>query len=475
MSLQYLNQVSKHIGSEKVSYAEMIGENVSQFRQRKLNGYIKPTSVADVELLVTLASHHKGIKLHAVSTGYNWGLGSKEDVNDERILITMAGLNNIRDINLEQGYAVIEPGVSQEQLATELAGEQWMINLTASSAHSSLLGNSLDRGVGLRHQRIKDLLGLEVLLSNGRKVKVGWWPSSQTTPIYPVGVGPSLLHLFTQSNFGIITAGVFKLWPKPDASKVVKIEFEQPSLREAIDELKYWSTQGLNSGVIKVYDNIANETYGCNGKKFTVHLCIDGMEVDVENRCDLIESLIEKSHVFNNCQIKNSGEYSQDTVSNLVSAAHNGDSSQNDILLHATLGESHDKVDTSEFGWIFFLPLLPFSGESIIKAYQIFEDIYQKTKIRCGATINALDESVIDLVVAIRFNKNSPEAERAHTALDMLYDMFHAAGFRPYRLDVDHSDWSQHLLSDPQTREIIASFKEAIDPTHLFSNDRYQG
>ncbi|MBC8673819.1 hypothetical protein H2136_04175 [Aeromonas hydrophila] len=122
-----------------------------------------------------------------------------------------------------------------------------------------------------------------------------------------------------------------------------------------------------------------------------------------------------------------------------------------------------------------FLPLLPFSGESITKAYQIFEDIYQKTKIRCGATINALDESVIDLVVAIRFNKNSSEAERAHTALDMLYDMFHAAGFRPYRLDVDHSDWSRHLLSDPQTREIIASFKEAIDPTHLFSNDRYQG
>ncbi|MBC8673820.1 FAD-binding protein [Aeromonas hydrophila] len=60
----------------------------------------------------------------------------------------MAGLNNIRDINLEQGYAVIEPGVSQGQLATKLAGEQWMINLTASSAHSSLLGNSLDRGWG---------------------------------------------------------------------------------------------------------------------------------------------------------------------------------------------------------------------------------------------------------------------------------------------------------------------------------------
>ncbi|SBS31042.1 4-cresol dehydrogenase [hydroxylating] flavoprotein subunit [Marinomonas spartinae] len=475
MSQQYLEQVAKHIGSEKVGYTDTLGENVSQFHQRKISGSINPTSVDDVERLVALASHHKGIRLHPVSTGYNWGLGSKEDVNDGRVLVSMSGLKNIRQLNLSQGYAVIEPGVSQGELAAKLKDEAWMINLTASSAHSSFLGNSLDRGVGLRHQRIKDLLGLEVLLSDGRKVKIGWWPGSQKSPIYSVGVGPSLLHLFTQSNFGIITAGVFKLWPKREASKLVRIEFEQSCLEQAIDELQYWCAQGLNSGVLKVYDDTANETYGGKDKTFTVHLCIDGMERDVANRCQLIETLIEQSTTFSNCQISNSGEYNQDTVANLVSAAHCGDASQNDVLLQATLGTDHHHVDSSKSGWLFFLPLLPFSGESITKAYQIFEHIYQQTQIRCGATINALDESVIDLVVAIRFEKLSPEAEKAHQALDMLYDMFFAAGFKPYRLDVNHNQWSQHLLSDPQVSDIIVSLKEVFDSNHLFSNDRYQG
>lgn len=475
MSQQYLEQVANCIGNEKVSYVDCLGENVSQFKQRKLMGAIRPTSVADIEQLVALSSHYEGIKLHPVSTGYNWGLGSKEDVNDGRVLVTMAGLNKIRELDLAQGYAVIEPGVTQGQLASRLSNEKWMINLTASSAHSSLLGNSLDRGVGLRHQRIKDLLGLEVLLSDGRKVKIGWWPSAQQTPVYPIGIGPSLLHMFTQSNLGIITAGVYKLWPKPEASRIVSIEFEQARIKEAIDELQYWSAQGLNSGVLKVYDDTANKTYGGSDKMFTVHLCIDGMTADVNNRCSLIESLVDKSSAFDNCKIKTCGEYTTDTISNLVSAAHIGDASQNDLLLQATLGAEHHQVDAVESGWLFFLPLLPFTGESIVKAYEIFEEIYQQTNIRCGATINALDESVIDLVVAIRFEKHTDEALRAHTALDKLYDMFQAAGFRPYRLDVDHSHWSQYLLSDPQVSDLVASIKQLLDPNHLISNDRYQG
>jgi len=136
MSQQYLEQVAKHIGSEKVCYADTLGENVSQFRPRKSCGSIHPTSVDDVEQLIDLASHHEGIKLHPVSTGFNWGLGSKEDVTDGRVLVSMSGLNNIRQLNLAQGYAVIEPGVSQGELAAKLKDEAWMINLTASSAHS---------------------------------------------------------------------------------------------------------------------------------------------------------------------------------------------------------------------------------------------------------------------------------------------------------------------------------------------------
>ncbi|MEC4156513.1 FAD-binding protein, partial [Escherichia coli] len=91
----------------------------------------------------------------------------------------------VRKIDTDQGWAIIEPGVTQGELSELLIGTQKMLNITASSAHSSFLGNALDRGVGLRHQRTEDLVGIEVLLPTGKIIRVGWWPGSVETPIYP--------------------------------------------------------------------------------------------------------------------------------------------------------------------------------------------------------------------------------------------------------------------------------------------------
>ncbi|GGU44204.1 hypothetical protein [Lentzea flava] len=60
-----------------------------------------------------------------------------------------------------------------------------MLNVTVSAAETSVLGNALDRGSSLRHQRVHDLLGLEVVLPGGELVHVGWWPEEKPTPVYP--------------------------------------------------------------------------------------------------------------------------------------------------------------------------------------------------------------------------------------------------------------------------------------------------
>ncbi|MEU1030506.1 hypothetical protein ABZ402_17470 [Streptomyces mirabilis] len=48
---------------------------------------------------------------------------------------------------------------------------------------------------------------------------MGWWPEERrATAVHPYGLGPSLLHLFTQSDLGVVTAAAVRLLPAPRPS-----------------------------------------------------------------------------------------------------------------------------------------------------------------------------------------------------------------------------------------------------------------
>ncbi len=191
--------------------------NVGRYRPRRKQGILTPSTVEDVQAVVRGFSG-SALSLHAISTGRNWGLGSKEAAANDAARIELSGMREIRAINLDHGWAVIEPGVTQLDLAGKLAGTSRMLNVTASSGHTSVIGNTLDRGVGLYGPRINDLLGVEAVLPDGELVKIGWWPREDgtATALNIHGLGTSLLGLFSQSNLAVITGAVMRLHPRPE-------------------------------------------------------------------------------------------------------------------------------------------------------------------------------------------------------------------------------------------------------------------
>ncbi|MEQ5705789.1 FAD-binding oxidoreductase [Providencia rettgeri] len=476
MKEDFLSYIASRVDGECVVRAKRLPDNVSAFRRRKIKGILRPNSLIDLQQIVIGASEFPNTRLHPVSIGYNWGLGSREDVADGSYLVELQKLNAVRKIDTDQGWAIIEPGVTQGELSELLIGTQKMLNITASSAHSSFLGNALDRGVGLRHQRTEDLVGIEVLLPTGKIIRIGWWPGSVETPIYPHGVGPSLVQFFTQSSFGVVTAGVIKLHTRPESTHVVRFNFSRKLLSPAIQTLKKWVANGLSSGVLKIYDTTANSTYGGSDGLYTVHLCVDGLSDDVSQRIGLIKKLCESSQVFTNVTSNSvtEGNYpGPDVIANLVEAAHVGDSSLNDTLLRKTLGARHDKVDTGGTGWIFFLPLIPFTADALEMAYQLIDEVHNETGVLCGATINALSGDVIDLVVSIAFKKSEKESADSLTALSKLHEKFTAQGFIPYRLGVEHAKWADPITPGVGERSFVRELKQFIDPNNIISNDRY--
>ncbi|CDL83628.1 FAD-binding oxidoreductase [Xenorhabdus szentirmaii] len=452
-----------------------LGRNVSLFTPKKVSTIVRPGSINEIIQIVDIMNKNNSkLGLHIVSSGYNWGLGSKEPVNEDAIIVILDRLTNIRDINIEDGWAIIEPGVTQLNLANLLKDSSRMLNVTASSGHTSVIGNILERGVGLRHQRTNDLLGLEVITPDGEKITVGWWPHTERkTAFNTFGHGPSLLHLYTQSNLGIVTGAVVRLLPRPQTQTVLHLHFPRKKLLDAVNLFRDWYAQEMVSGVLKIYDTVSTESYGGSGDEHLTLICVSGNPKKVEAIVSILFEEAKNSGIFT--KLIHSNEISSDRndfVLQVVEHAYAGDPSWNEHMLRAATGQNAKEVDSKGGGWIFFLAFIPFKGETITEALSIIDDISKKMGVKIGTTVNALSSDVIDLVISIKFPPVKDQISKSHETLDLIYEHFTYKGFYPYRLDINHTNFIEHYYSQTE-RAVNKKLKNMLDPNGIISTGRY--
>ncbi|MFI6499441.1 FAD-binding oxidoreductase [Nonomuraea typhae] len=434
--------------------AEEIGQaNVGMFRQRRVLGTLRPARVAQVREIV--ASAPPGVALYPVSTGYNWGLGSREPVADGAVVLGLDRLRRVRRLDLDIAVAVIEPGVTQGALAELLAATPYMVNVTASSPHTSIIGNALERGVGLRRQRCEDVAGLEVVLADGRLVRLGNWPDERGRMVpYRHELGPGLMPLFAQSNFGVVTAAVIRLLPRPQALTVIRLTFDASRLARAVDELRRYYGQRLISGVLKIYQPVGDECWA--------FCCVDGDAELVACARELLMRRAGRSGLFDDIR-EHAGD---DELHEQLQCCLGGDPRLNERVMERWFGAGAPGVDGNpDQGFLFFLPLLPFQGAAVAEARALVREIAAETGTTWTPTVNAISPDVIDLVVSCRFPKGA--AAPAHQALDLLYSRFAAAGWRPYRLDVEHM-----AASGPP--DLLKRLKDVFDPLGVIAPARYE-
>ncbi|MFC7108290.1 FAD-binding oxidoreductase [Nonomuraea rubra] len=201
-----------------LSRPELRSRDVGGHQPRTVAGIETPHSLDEVRALVRHAMTARR-RLYPISTGRNWGMGSATPVTDDNVVVDLGGMNRIRGLDLEAGFAVVEPGVTQRQLAAVLRDTPWMLNVTASCADTSVIGNALDRGDGCVRSRVHDVAGLEAVLADGSVVTTGG--------LDPAGryhgrvAGPDLTQTFVQHNLGIVTAMAVSLVPRPETIGLV--------------------------------------------------------------------------------------------------------------------------------------------------------------------------------------------------------------------------------------------------------------
>jgi 4-cresol dehydrogenase (hydroxylating) len=133
-------------------------------------------------------------------------------------------MNRILEVNEENAYALVEPGVSYFDLyryIQEKGLKLWVD--VPDPGWGSPVGNSLDRGGGYLMAQYRNHFdshcGMEVVLATGDIIRTGMgaMPNAKTWQQYKTGYGPWVDGIFSQSNFGVVTKMGFWLMPEPDA------------------------------------------------------------------------------------------------------------------------------------------------------------------------------------------------------------------------------------------------------------------
>ncbi|KAL1971909.1 hypothetical protein VTN31DRAFT_1997 [Thermomyces dupontii] len=182
---------------------------------------VYPGSTEEVQKIVLWANKYK-IPIFPISIGRNLGYGGAAPRVRGSVVIDLGRrMNKILDINPDDYTCLVEPGVTFFALYEEIQrrGYKHLWVDVPDLGGGSVLGNTLDRGVGYTaygdHWACHS--GLEVVLPTGEVMRTGMgaMPGSSSWQIFPYGFGPMSDGLFSQSNMGIVTKMGMTLMPNP--------------------------------------------------------------------------------------------------------------------------------------------------------------------------------------------------------------------------------------------------------------------
>jgi len=173
---------------------------------------VRPADTVEVSAVMRLASE-KGLSI--VPQGGNTGLvgGSVPIGNGYEIILSLARLNKIRELDAVSDVMVIEAGVTL-MTAQEAAAEAGrLFPLSLASEGSATLGGAISTNAGgtavLAYGTMRDLVvGLEVVLVDGRL-----WNGLGKLKKDNTGYDLKNLFIGSEGTLGIVTAAVVKVFP----------------------------------------------------------------------------------------------------------------------------------------------------------------------------------------------------------------------------------------------------------------------
>jgi len=178
----------------------------------------------DVERTLAFAQEHRvAVTPRGAGVGY---VGGCVPV-DSGIVLSVARMKRIREINPEDGVAVVEPGVITGDLQDEVRARGWYYPPDPASLRECSLGGNVATNAGgpkcLKYGVTRNyVLGLEVVLADGRVLRAGGRTHKNKTGFDLVG-----LFVGSEGLLGIVTEVTLRIIPLPPSRATFSVGFER--------------------------------------------------------------------------------------------------------------------------------------------------------------------------------------------------------------------------------------------------------
>ena len=483
----------------------------SQMENTSNNTPLFPENLNELRSIL-INCNDTGIKVYPISRGYNWGLGASRPVDKSCRIINLRKLDEVHELNLEEGFVTIGPGVTQGALSDLLKDTPYMIDVTGSSRDTSVVGNALERGITYKGLRADSVIGLEVMLANGEIVQTGsmrfhkWKVKNH----YKHGVGPDLTSLFFQSNFGVVTKMTYKLIRKKKHQVFIKLNFHSEDklfesmsnfndlIKEEIIDSVYHianSQRAVSAMLPEIYksENVSKKSIQ---RVLNIALSSDWTSSGILSADDKavlkykirklkkvlspyarVEVLTQTKISFLQSLVKSLGLssfYAFIKCARALMNLYNGQSTN--IALGAVLTNNEynesknlsEQVEKSSRGFSYCLPLTKLNQESAEEMVKTINNVCHAHELDPSITLNPISQMVLEAVVSVEYNKS--QVEKAKTCIRQLQETLNDQGHISYRTNINDMDL---YLEEGPYMNVLRGLKESFDPNGIISPGRY--
>ncbi len=448
---------------------------------------VTATSVEQVQGVVKICNEYK-IPVWTISTGNNFGYGSAAPGQRGQVVLDLKKMNKILHIDAELGTALVEPGVTYQQLYDYLEENNipLMLSFSAPSAIAGPLGNTMDRGVGYTPYGEHFLMqcGMELVLANGDVYRTGMGgvEGDNAWQVFKWGYGPTLDGMFTQANYGICTKMGFWLMPKPPVSMPLEIKFEdETDIAEIVEFIRPLRIAQVIPNAV-VIAGVIWEAATCNTTRadyitepgatpdhvlkqiqkdkdlgaWNVYACLYGTAEQVEVNLNIVK-----------------GALKQLGKGRLVTEEEAGGTEPFDYRAKLMTGVPN----LQEFGlynWrggggsMWFAPVSQARGSECDKQYALAKSILNKHGLDYVGEFIVGWRDMHHVIDVLYDRTNDEERARAEACFGELLDEFEKRGYAVYRVNTQFQERVAQSYGTTK-RRVEHAIKRALDPNNILA------
>ena len=268
---------------------------LSAYRQQPM-AVILASSAEEVSRVVRLCGE---IDIPIVPWGAGTGLSGGALPLSDGVVISLARMNRILDIDLENRAVTAEAGVTNLAITRAVEDRGFYYAPDPSSQLACTIGGNVAENSGGVHclkygTTTNNILGIQVVLADGEVVDLGGKSMDQG--------GYDLLALMTGSEglLGIITEATVRILRKPESARAFMAVFDSvESTGRAVSDI---IASGMVPSGMEIMDRLSIEAVedflGCGyprGVEALLLVELDGVAAEVEARIGTLETLLRQA------------------------------------------------------------------------------------------------------------------------------------------------------------------------------------